>query len=96
MKMYWGGYWYVQSCRMVGRESGGGVEGEWRESGGRVEGEWRGSGGRVEGEWRGRMVDMLIVLVHSWVSVVLHVIITCSVEVSCCWRSLTILSILET
>ena len=72
MKMYWGGYWYVQSCRMIGR------------------------GGRVEGEWRGRMVDMLIVLVHSWVSVVFHVIITCSVEVSCCWRSLTILSILET
>ena len=83
--------------------SGGGAEGEWRESGGGVEGEWRESGGRVEGEWResggeqrGRMVDMLIVLVHSWVSVVLHVIITCSVEVSCCWRSLTILSILET
>ena len=42
------------------------------------------------------MVDMLIVLVHSWVSVVFYVIITCSVEVSCCWRSLTILSILET
>ena len=28
VKMYWGGYWYVQSCRMVGR--GGRVEGEWR------------------------------------------------------------------
>ena len=37
VKMYWGGYWYVQSCRMVGR--GGGAEGEWRERGGRVEGE---------------------------------------------------------
>ena len=69
MKMYWGGYWYVQNCRMVGR--GGGVEGEWR-------------------EWKGRIVVMLRRLV------VLHVIVTCSVEVSRCWRSLTVLSILET
>ena len=51
VKMYWGSYWYVQSCRMV---------------------------------------DM------CWFILVLHVIITCSVEVSCCWRSLTFLSILET